>query len=407
MRIIAHPVKEGDMPCFRVVQVILIASAVGLTSIPANAQGIPVTTLSKPDAEFPEGYANLRAMVELPNDRLMVLEFCERVVKLLDFGTGEETQVSRTGSGPGEYRSPVSLFMVAGDSAILYDAGNSRYLVIGPDAKPVRSFPRLPTQTETRGNAVIMTGAFNVAGSDRNGWLYAREGGIRPGANGMERMDSVAVERWHFSSGRRDTVAFFRLLGKPGPMEMRPTPPTPFETGTQWAVAPDGRVALVHPQDYRVDFVSPAGVRTNGRPIGFTPIRVTDGHKADWLESRQPPCGTGPMTFTGADGKTISARAMAPTPPTEWPEVLPPFLSGEVAFGPDGMLWIKRTMAAGEPPTFDVIDPAGRVVQRVVLAPRSKLLGFGKSSLYVLRIDEDDLQYVQRYALPAVRPTRG
>jgi hypothetical protein len=43
----------------------------------------------------------------------------------------------------------------------------------------------------------------------------------------------------------------------------------------------------------------------------------------------------------------------------------------------------------------------------VVLAPRSKLLGFGKSSVYVLRIDEDDLQYVQRYALPAVRPTRG
>jgi hypothetical protein len=71
------------------------------------------------------------------------------------------------------------------------------------------------------------------------------------------------------------------------------------------------------------------------------------------------------------------------------------------------MLWVRRTVPAGEPATYNIIDPAGRVVQKVVLAKRARLLGFGKASVYVLRIDEDDLQYVQRYALPAVRPVRG
>jgi hypothetical protein len=77
-----------------------------------------------------------------------------------------------------------------------------------------------------------------------------------------------------------------------------------------------------------------------------------------------------------------------------------------VSFAPDGMLWVRRVVAAGAPQTFDLIDPTGRVVQQVVLEKRSKLLGFGKSSVYVLRVDEDDLQYVQRYALSAVRPVR-
>jgi hypothetical protein len=104
-----------------------------------------------------------------------------------------------------------------------------------------------------------------------------------------------------------------------------------------------------------------------------------------------------------------TVRVFGPPPPAEeaWPDELPPFLTNAAVFAPDGMLWVRRTTAAGEPPTHDVIDPAGRVVQKVALAKRAKLLGFGKSSVYVLRVDEDDLQYVQRYALPPVRPVRG
>jgi hypothetical protein len=66
------------------------------------------------------------------------------------------------------------------------------------------------------------------------------------------------------------------------------------------------------------------------------------------------------------------------------------------------MLWVGRNTPADEQHTCDLISGNGRVVHRVVLGSRSKLLGFGRNSVYVLRMDEDDLQYVQRYRLPDV-----
>lgn len=39
----------------------------------------------------------------------------------------------------------------------------------------------------------------------------------------------------------------------------RGTPIPAFRSALQWAVAPDGRVAVVHPEPYRVDSVDPFG----------------------------------------------------------------------------------------------------------------------------------------------------
>jgi hypothetical protein len=353
----------------------------------ARPQAVPVTTLARAQAEFPEGYANISRIRELPDGRVMILEWCERAVKALDLATGTETAVGRAGAGPGEYRNPTILLAVAGDSSVIHDPGNQRFLIIDPLGRPARSFDPIPTVTESRGSVTVVASSFNAVASDTLGRLYSREGGIRAGPSGMERMDSVAVERWDFRTGKRDTVAFFRLAGRPGPIT--PTAASvAFTTGVQWAVAADGRVALVHPGDYRVD---------------FTRLRLTEGHRQEWMADNQPPCGNRAFSVTTPDGRAVTARAVAPSPPAEWPEVLPPFLPGAASFAPDGMLWVRRTVPAGEPATFDLIDPAGRVVHRVRLQPRSRLLGFGRASVYVARVDDDDLQYVQRHPLPARR----
>jgi hypothetical protein len=88
--------------------------------------------------------------------------------------------------------------------------------------------------------------------------------------------------------------------------------------------------------------------------------------------------------------------------PTDWPEYLPPFLGASlVAFAPDGLLWVQRTTPAGQPATFDLIDGAGKVAQRVVLPKKSRVVGFGSGTVYVARSDDDDLQYLQRYRFTA------
>jgi hypothetical protein len=78
---------------------------------------------------------------------------------------------------------------------------------------------------------------------------------------------------------------------------------------------------------------------------------------------------------------------------------MPPFLNGTntAVFSNDGYLWVARTGPAGQAPTYDVIDRAGNVVQRVVLPKRHRLLGFGNSAVYLARLDKDDLQYLQKY----------
>ena len=60
-----------------------------------------------------------------------------------------------------------------------------------------------------------------------------------------------------------------------------------------------------------------------------------------------------------------------------------------------------RTRPAGDKiPTYDVFDRTGTLVKKVSLNPSSRVIGFGKGVVYVVRTDEDDLQYLQRYARP-------
>lgn len=378
-----------------------LLSLASLTTI-ALAQNVPVITLSTPTVEFPEAYTYIENVRELPDGRVLMLERCDRVLRALDFSSGTERQVGRTGSGPGEYRLPGRLLPLAGDSSVIYDPGNRRYLIILPNGTPGGTFEPLPTLTERSGGTVIARSAFNAVASDGRGRLYSRESGLKPGDNGPVRADSAAIERWDRTSGKRDTVTFFDLLGPPGPINRDAE--VPFTTGIQFAVDRDGRVALVHPRDYHVEFVSPAGRRTVGKPIAFPPVRVTDAHKTQWRKEQDAPCPATRagvrQTITTPDGKTGTVFRLPTPEPKAWPEHLPPFLANAAIFAPDGMLWVRRTGAANDPLTFDVIDGSGTVVQRVALPPRSRLVGFGKTSLYVVRLDEDDLQYLRRYPLP-------
>lgn len=383
-----HPLRRATL-C----GVLLSVTAIG-------RQSVPVTTLGKPLAEFPEGYAYLSDLRELPGGSVMTIERCEGVVKLLDLATGTSHQVGRTGAGPAEYRMPSRLLALAGDSSAIYDPANGRYLVIHPDGKPGRLFNPLPAITPTDKSRVAAIG-FRPSGTDSLGRIYAREAGLLEAGATLVRAESLAVERWDHRSGRLDTIAFHRNV-RPGSIAMGAgRQDVPFTTGIQWAVARDGRVALVHPDDYHVEFIGPTGARTAGKPIGFERIPVGEGHKQQWREEQKPLCGgSQTVSFPRMEGRTVTVAIPATKEPAEWPDLLPPFLPGAAVFAPDGTLWIRRTGAADAPPFYDLIDGRGQVVRRVNLPKRSRLLGFGRGTLYLVRVDDDDLQYVQRYRLP-------
>lgn len=49
---------------------------------------------------------------------------------------------------------------------------------------------------------------------------------------------------------------------------------------------------------------------------------------------------------------------------------------------------------------FDVFNGKGERIEQVVLPRGRRLVAFGKSSLYLVRVDSDGLQELERYRLP-------
>ena len=54
---------------------------------------------------------------------------------------------------------------------------------------------------------------------------------------------------------------------------------------------------------------------------------------------------------------------------------------------------------------FDLVDPRGVVVRRVSTPPHTELVGFGRSHIYLVRLDADAQQFLERYkAIPQGMP---
>jgi hypothetical protein len=49
---------------------------------------------------------------------------------------------------------------------------------------------------------------------------------------------------------------------------------------------------------------------------------------------------------------------------------------------------------------IDILDPHGALTAILRLPPRTRLFGIGAESAYLLSIDDDGLQTLERYALP-------
>ena len=80
---------------------------------------------------------------------------------------------------------------------------------------------------------------------------------------------------------------------------------------------------------------------------------------------------------------------------------MPAFDRNGVLATPEGEVWVLRNRPASDKvPTYDVFDKTGALVRKITLEQNSRVVGFGKGTVYVAKSDEDDLQYLQRYKRP-------
>ena len=386
----------------------LLLTASTVASVPIVAQG-PTRALGKPDTEYAEPFTQISGIRELRDGRVIVADVREKTVQLIDFRAASAQKIGREGSGPGEFAMPARLRALPGDTSVVYDPLNRRFLIIGPDGKvgPFASYEK-----EDGGPTRISAGPRY---SDARGRLYSLGPSFSISPNGQSSSaDSAPLLRLDRATRTTDTVTFvhtpltqIRTSQGGTNVSVRAGGGNPFVAVDDWAVLPDGRVAVIRVKDYHVDWYAPNGQRSSGPAIAYEKLKVTDDDKRAFRERRTSGSGmTMVVTQQVGPGGTSTNAGPAPTnvqlpEPTDWPELKPPFTTGAAAAAPNGQLWVLRTRPAKDKvPTYDVFDAGGRVIGRVALPVDTRLVGFGNGTVYLARSDADDLQYLQRYRLP-------
>jgi hypothetical protein len=410
------------MPQFARLRATLIVAGLSLTAAAASAQSVPTRQLTKADAEFADPFTQISAIRELKNGRVLVVDPRDKVVQLVDMAAGSATKVGREGQGPGEYSLPMALVALPGDSSGIFDPLNQRYLLVDATGKAGGFLStRAEDDDDQRdanragggggGRTMFRMGGVSMTpprGTDRSGNIYVSGSPFRMGPDGPAAMDSAPLQRFNRAKKSYETIAHIKLpknnaqiSGGAGRAEVRIGGANPFAARDEWAVAPDGRIAIVHADQYRVEWIAPNGQRTLGPVTQYNKTKLSDKHKKWWADNQRRR-GTA-MMVTNNNGRMSATTAPPPSTPDErndWPEYLPPFMNGAATVAPNGDLWVLQTTGSEDvTPTYDVFDASGKLSARVQLPKKSRVVGFGNGTVYVTRSDEDDLQYLQRYRL--------
>jgi len=382
-----------------------VAVAAGLLGLVAPAIAQTSVTLTKPQAEFPEPFTQVSGVRELPGGKVIVADIRDKVVQMVDLNTGDASKIGREGQGPGEYALPTDVLPMPGNKTWVLDMMGRRFLEVSPDGKPGETVPMF----NSGGSRMIMIG--RNSGVDGKGRLYFQAPPFQIGAGGAintgDSPDSLAIQRWVPGQESLDTVAWIR----PPKSNVSSTPSgggrqvmiriggakiyTPQEA---WGVDASGRVARVTPEPYRVVWYDGARA-TPGQTIPYTPIKVTAADKEAYKEAQRnsTPIAISFSSGGGTNRSSSGPASAAGLPEPEFEETKPAFSGVQVS--PDGEVWVARNLpASDDKPLYDVFDGTGKLVRKVRLARRSSVVGFGNGTVYVVRRDDDDLQYLQRFA---------
>jgi hypothetical protein len=265
-------------------------------SLPPVRQLGPVTAVAK------EPLGAVSSVRHLPDGRVLVNDIIGRRVMMFDSSLSTATVIADTTSATANAYGPRpgGLIAYAGDSTLFIDPASLSMLVIDPSGKIVR------VMAAPRAGDVgfLVGGPFGNPGFDPKGRLVYRAppnfAGFRPqqrrSGNGLPQMptipDSAALVRFDLAARKVDTVTFFKTpkfnlnVTQSPEGGIRVTSITnPLPQGDDWALLPDGTVALVRTKDYHVDWLNPDGTITSSPKIPFQWERLTDEGKVAFIDS--------------------------------------------------------------------------------------------------------------------------
>jgi len=432
------------MPVRRLTSLLAIAVFVAVLASPVRAQGTAPVDLGKRSARSKYQLGRIYSVQELPDGRVVASDIKEGAFRLIDLIKGDDALIGKQGDEPDQYRMARDILPLPGDSLWLYDPAGRKGLRLGPDghvgamvpfAAPAGSRGILPTAADGSGRLYFTVSEFDTVARTMKPAATLRR--VSPASGSVEDVTPINMRR-------ADQVQAKGLLV--------------FPFRDAWAVRKDGLVARVMADRYQVVWLRDGQVTGRTGPLPYTPIPISTAEQQAISDSvhqgmknmvgtagiagqpnrvigdgggggRAVAFGDGGgggsiqiFTRGSGDGGAVPASSSAANgggrgtgqamtfnpadiPIAPFPETKPAILSSGIvaAFDPNGTLWVARERVRGDnTPKYDLIVEGKGIVGQVKLPANTRIVGFGKSGVYLARVD-GDAEWLERYALPVTK----
>lgn len=358
-------------------------------------------------AALEQEFAVIQTVRELPDGRVLVADPLGQTLVVVDMDAGTTVSVGQVGEGPEEYRQPDSVWPLPGDRSLLVDLGNGRLTEMGADLSFGDTRPYM--LGSFRMGAPIMLAI--PQGVDDGGGVFFQGFGMSPGG---EVSDSSQVLRYDLETEVVDTVASVKLIdrtrrtsGGAGNQNVSISP-IPLSPADAWGVAADGRVVVARSVagsgTFWVEWFGPGGEVTRGPEYPYSPVSIGRAEMEEWRQAQAETGGGMTIEVTGVNGNMDMragrrGAAGGDLDSYEWPASKPAFFQ-RIPVDPTGRAWLRRHTEAGDAPVYDLFDRSGTRTATIELPMGRRVAAFGDGVVYAVRMDEFDLQYLERYGLP-------
>jgi hypothetical protein len=410
----------------------------------ATAQTQPaIRALGPVERVSAEPLASVAAALPMSGGRILVNDITAHRVLLFDSTLAKSTiVVDTTSATAGAYgRDDGTLIRFHGDTALLIEPASLSMLVIDPAGRVARVMA-IPRPEEA---PHLIGSAFGTPGIDARGRLayYATIGrdegmvllccvgrahatALRP-AGPILKSDSAMVIRVDLETRAVDTAVTFKIpvyqqfinADAQGIFKSLQITPSPFPMVDDWAVLPDGSIAVVRGSDYHVDWLGTDGRWTSSPKMPFDWQHIDDDRKRTIIDSSTK---AEQESLDRTYGQLVSARAgnggrgggrgggapatpggMLPIPMiaarpelAAIPDYLPAFTPGAVTPDADGNLWIRTTTTVNGQPVYDIVNRRGELTDRVQLPPFRTIAGFAPGHVYMAAKDDAGVVHLER-----------
>jgi hypothetical protein len=419
----------------RVVIILMLASG----SLGAQGALPPVRPLGPIIAASPSEFTGISSVRVLSDGSVIVNDLGARKVALLDPTLAHSTIIADSTSATAmAYSSRLGgIIAYHGDTTLFVDPASMSMLVLDAAGKVARVMSVPKAQDAT----FLIGGPFGNPGLDAAGHLVyrtiLRPKFTPPGPDGKfvapVPIDSAPIIRFDLNQRRADTAGYIKV---PAPrinisssegrvrvtMQMNPLSMT-----DDWALLPDGDIAVVRGADFRVDLLKADGTLVKGEKIPFEWQRLNDSTKQAIVDSTRkimeeartrqlaimqgsatpttgssaapapsggavismrvetgPPSAGAPATRSG--GTSIDIPPIEFAPLSEMPDYRPAFAAGATRADDDGNLWIRTSAMFKGAPVYDVVNGSGKLIDRVQLPAGRTIAAFGKGGVVYLAV---------------------